>query len=714
MWPRAVRDHVRACIFLCREVGIGSSRDLLRRHREDNVGTVRPTALKKSMTKDAFIALLAELEAASSAYYDGDGAQLMDDATFDEGLRRLESAARENDWHEADTFLSSVHGRTGDVTHLRPMLSLDKALDDEDMLAFFARVAREVGAAEESVAWSVQPKLDGAAISVQYVDGVLKQISTRGDGVTGEDITKVARHSAGIPSRLAEPCTITVNGECVMTHTDFTEANKEREEHGDRPFANPRNAVSGALRSVHRTYHLPTTFVAYLLAGADGLSDTEQMERLCHLGFTTASQYGPGVVQGSVEALAAISEIEQMRTTLPMDTDGAVIKANDPAIRRKMGEGSRAPRWAIARKFAPDTRETNLLDIVVEVGRTGNLSFTAVLEPVFVGGVTISTTTLHNVSEIERKGLRLPSANGKPQRVVVRRAGEVIPEVVGRANDETDGSEPFVPPTLCPNGHEIDRNSVIWRCVMGRACVIDAGIRYAVSRDCLDIDGMGEKIVAALVRDGVIRDVADIFELTMADLLNVDRLGEANAVKILAGVERAKTLPLGRIIAALGIKGTGRSMSRRIASHFGSMAAFQTATVDELAQVEGIGTVKAPSIAEELKALAPIIARLEASGVALGPTEVSEQAVPQGERKLLKGLTVCVTGAMTGPLSSLSRNEVNELIESLGGKASSSVSARTSFLLTADADSGTGKAKRAAELGIEIVSPEEFAARYLA
>jgi DNA ligase (NAD+) len=642
----------------------------------------------------------------------------MDDATFDDGLRRLESAARAGGWHGADAFLGSVHGGTGDVAHLRPMLSLDKALDDEDMLAFFARVARGVGVGEESIAWSVQPKLDGAAISVRYVDGQLDRVVTRGDGQKGEDITRLAQHSAGIPAVLPEPLTIAVNGECVMTHADFAEANALREAHGERPFANPRNAVAGSLRSLHRSYILPTTFVAYLLVdpGAGDLSDAKQMARLRALGFTTAAEYGPGVVWGTRAALAAVATIEKARTDLPMDTDGAVVKADDPAVRGVLGEGSRAPRWAVARKFAPDTRETDLVDIVVDVGRTGNLSFTAVLAPVAVGGVTVTSTTLHNPSEIERKGLRLPTPGGRPQRVVVRRAGEVIPELVGRANDETGGSVAYVPPERCPRGHEIDRSNLVWRCVTGRACATAAGITYAVSRDCLDIDGMGEVIVDALVQAGSVADVADLFELTMDDLVAVERLGESNATKILEGIERAKSLPLGRIIAALGIKGTGRATSRRLASHFSSMAALQAASIDELARVEGIGPVKAPAIAAELVELAPVIARLEALGVQLGAEPESNDAGDgsgASTSRPLAGMTVCATGAMTGPLASLTRNEVNELIERLGGKASSGVSAKTSLLLTADAGSGSTKARKAAELGVEVVSPEAFAERYL-
>jgi DNA ligase (NAD+) len=307
------------------------------------------------------------------------------------------------------------------------------------------------------------------------------------------------------------------------------------------------------------------------------------------------------------------------------------------------------------------------------------------------------------------------------QRVVVRRAGEVIPEIVGVADTGPgeDETRPFVPPATCPNGHQLDKSSIIWSCVLGRDCGIAAGIRYAVSRDCLDIEGMGAQIVDALVAAGKVTTVADLFGLDLDGLLGVPRLGQANANKIMDQIETAKSLPLARILAALGIRGTGRAMSRRIASHFGTMGAVRSATVGQMAEVEGIGPVKAPSIVAELDELAPAIDRMAELGVVaarndsarnsavIPPSSVEEVPAP------LAGMSVCVTGAMTGALTGMTRNEVHELIESLGGRAASSVSAKTSLLLTDDPESGSGKAKKARELGIEIITPDEFAGRYL-
>ncbi|MCL4414696.1 MAG: helix-hairpin-helix domain-containing protein, partial [Actinobacteria bacterium] len=275
----------------------------------------------------------------------------------------------------------------------------------------------------------------------------------------------------------------------------------------------------------------------------------------------------------------------------------------------------------------------------------------------------------------------------------------------------------FEPPTQCPNGHALDTSGIIWSCVLGRKCATEAGIRYAVSRDCLDIEGMGTQIVESLVWGGVVYDVADLFELDMTNLLTVPRLGQSNAAKIMAQIDKARSLPLARIVTALGIRGTGRAMSRRIASHFATMTAIRAASGEQMAEVEGIGPVRAPSIVAELAELAPVLDRMARLGVVSAqnadPTPDSSVESEGAQPLPLVGKSVCVTGAMTGELAGMTRNEVNELIDSLGGRASSSVSAKTSFLLTDDPESGTGKAKKARELGVEIVSPDEFARRYL-
>jgi len=691
------------------------------------------------MEHDEFLALAERLRAAADAYYFGVGTQLMDDAAYDAGVRELRDAAAAHGWSEADDLLEQVAGGQagGDVPHEVPMLSLDNAMDDDELLAFFDRVANKAGMLPDRIGWVVEPKFDGMALSVRYRNGLVADIVTRGNGLVGESVSHVARYVAGIPAELPGGACVTVVGECVMTHDDFAEANRIRIEHGDRPFANPRNAVAGSLRAKHRDYRVPMTFIAY---GAHSPDTTEPerysqtIGRLHNLSFTTAFdviEHQP-IAYGPVWAMSQIALIEQRRGTFAMDTDGAVVKADQPVVREAMGEGSRSPRWAIAVKFAPDTRETELLDIEVAVGRTGNLSFTAKVAPVAVVGVTVESATVHNVSEIARKGFRLPGPDGTAQRVVVRRAGEVIPEIVGVADASPgeDQTQPFVPPTQCPNGHELDTTGIIWKCVQGRACGAAAGIRYAVSRDCLDIEGMGDQIVDALVASGAVSTVADLFELDMAQLLAVPRLGESNVTKILAQVDAARHLPLARIVTALGIRGTGRAMSRRIAARFGTMRALRAATVEQMAEVEGLGTIKAPNIVAELAELAPVLDRLAELGVeaaanssarngaVIPPSSVEGEvlASPVGTAPStypLAGMSVCVTGAMTGALAGMSRNGVNELIESLGGRAASSVSAKTDLLLTDDPESGTGKAKKARELGVEIISPDEFAWRYM-
>jgi DNA ligase (NAD+) len=710
-------------------------------------GEIPSADIIAGMEHDEFDELAKRLRSAAAAYYAGDGSQLMDDATYDAGIRALRGAAAEHGWSDADDLLEQVAGGQagGDVPHEVPMLSLDNAMNDDELKAFFDRVANKTGMLPDRIGWVVEPKFDGMALSVRYHDGLVANIVTRGNGLVGESVGHVARYVAGIPAELPGSACVTVVGECVMTHDDFAEANRIRIEHGDRPFANPRNAVAGSLRAKNHGYRVPMTFIAYgahaptqdpTAYTTDPMPErySQTIGRLHNLGFTTAFDvigHQP-IAYGPVWAMSQIALIEQRRGTFAMDTDGAVVKADRPTVREVMGEGSRSPRWAIAVKFAPDTRETDLLDIEVAVGRTGNLSFTAKVAPVAVGGVTIESGSVHNVSEIARKGLRLPGPDGTAQRVVVRRAGEVIPEIVGVADTSPgdDQTQPFVPPTQCPNGHELDTTGIIWKCVQGRACGAAAGIRYAVSRDCLDIEGMGGQIVDALVASGAVSTVADLFELDMAKLLAVPRLGESNATKILAQVDIARHLPLARILTALGIRGTGRAMSRRIAAHFGTMAAIRAAAAEQMAEVEGLGPIKAPSIVAELAELAPVLDRLAELGVeaatdssarngaVIPPSSVEGEvlASPVGTAPSalpLAGMSVCVTGAMTGALAGMSRNDINELIESLGGRAASSVSTKTDLLLTDDPESGTGKAKKARELGVEIISPDEFAGKYI-
>lgn len=652
-------------------------------------------------SKNEFDGFAVRLQDAARAYYSGDGSQLMDDATYDAGIRALRLAQAANpEWGTA--VLTEVAGGegTGDVAHSAPMLSLDNAMDDDEVRAFISRFARLTSMAPEAIEWSVEPKLDGMALSAHYKDGNLVRVLTRGTGLMGEDVTEVARDAQGLPSHIRSKATLEVRGECVMTDTDFAVTNTARMAAGKTAFANARNGVAGILHTKRRGYAALISFLAYgaIYANSENATHSRAMDYVLTLGFTPARALmnGHDVVTGTDSLLAALAQVEGMRASLGVDIDGAVIKANDPALRAKAGEGSRAPRWAIARKFPPSVRATDLLDINVDVGRTGNLSFTAKVAPVFVGGATITSVTVHNPSQIATKGLRLP-VDGQAQQVYVRRAGDVIPEIVGPVEGDTNGAT-FVPPVVCPRcGNALDKTNLVWRCSMGVACAVEAGIQYAVSRDNLDIDGMGERIVHSLVASGHVSDVADLFSLDLAALLTVDRLGASNARKILQGIERARALPMHRVLSALGIPMTGRSMSRRLARHFGSMPALCAASIDALREVESVETDRARSIREGLDRLGSVLDRLAALGIG----QVENTQVASSE---LTGLTVVVSGSVPG----MTRTQAQELVERLGGRASSSISANTSLLV---AGPGAGsKVAKAQSLGVRVMSAEDFAA----
>jgi DNA ligase (NAD+) len=670
-----------------------------------------PTTTKSAPaieSHEEFVELGATLREAASAYYSGAGS-LMDDAAYDKGIRALQKAAHANpSWYEATDLLSEVAAGTasGTVGHRAPMLSLDNAMDKEELGDFLRRLAKAANRPIDDIGFSVSVKLDGLALALTYEDGKLVRVVTRGNGFEGEDVTEIARHATGIPAEIDfKTVSLEVRGECVMTHLDFAMANEMRTAAGGTPFANPRNAVAGSIRAKNRAYKVPFTFYAYGLVGAESedLPNSAVMDMLEKVGFAAARSLVPGdtLAHGADEMDTVVDGIEAARAGLGVDIDGVVIRADDPLVCRSLGESTRAPRFAIAYKFAPDTRQTKLLNIVVDVGRTGNLSFTAELEPVFVGGVTISSATVHNPSMIAAKGLRLPSGSAPlPQEVWVRRAGEVIPEIVGPVDATVvEGSSPFAPPGACPRcGGGLDRSGLIWRCLKGRACALETGILYAVGRDQLDIEGLADKTVRSLVESGAVGDVADLFDLDLPTLLGVERLGEANAKKIFASIETARTLPLNRVFCALGVALTGRTMSRRLAKHFGTLETLRTASVEELCEVEGVGAERAASIRAELEALAPVIERLVAAGI--GVFEPDEK-VPDAP---FVGMTVVVSGAVPG----LSRNEANEWVEKLGGKSSGSVSAKTSLLVAGD---GAGsKMAKAESLGVAVMAAEEFAA----
>lgn len=664
---------------------------------------------------------------ASAAYYTG-GTSALDDDAYDRLVRGIAAwEAGHPDQVLPDSPTGKVAGGAveGDVPHTVAMLSLDNVFSPEEFTAWTASLARRIG--HEVGRFSVEPKLDGLAIAARYSVGRLTRLITRGDGTAGEDVSHAIGTIEGLPTVLAEPVTVEVRGEILMTTAQFEHANEVRTAHGGQPFANPRGASAGSLRAKERAYTVPMTFFGYgllplpeteeaLVTRLGELAHSELMAQAAEFGVnTTATTAVPGTTTDSVEqVLARVQEIAALRAELPFGIDGIVIKADLAADQQAAGSGSRAPRWAIAYKLPAVEKITRLLAVEWNVGRTGIIAPRGVLEPVEIDGATITYATLHNPADITRRDLRLGD------HVMVHRAGDVIPRIEAPvAHLRTGEEQPIAFPEECPRcGSGIDTSEQRWRCENGRNCHLVAALSYAVGRDQLDIEGLGTTRVVQLVEAGLVADLADLFALTREQLLSLERMGETSTDNLLAAIGTAKTRPLSRVLCALGVRGTGRSMSRRIARYFATMDNLRAADAETMERVEGIGTEKAPSIVAELVELAPLIDKLAAAGVnmtepgATPPAPASDDDTAGGSAEPsggpLAGMTVVVTGAMTGPLEKLSRNQMNELIERAGGRSSSTVSKKTSMVVAGE-NAGSKRAK-AESLGIQLTAPDEFAA----
>ncbi|MFD4000037.1 NAD-dependent DNA ligase LigA [Streptomyces rubiginosohelvolus] len=682
----------------------------------------------------AYAAAVEQASVAAAAYY-AMGESALDDDAYDRLARGI--AAYEAD-HPEEVLAASPTGKVaggaavGDVPHTVPMLSLDNVFSAEQFATWTASLERRIG--RPVTAWSVEPKLDGLAVAARYRDGRFERLITRGDGTAGEDVSHAAGAVVGLPERLAEPVTIEVRGEILMTNDQFDQGNATRTEHGGAPFANPRNGAAGTLRAKDRAYRVETTFFAY---GALPLPDSGELgETLAELPHSEVLSYVAGlgvhtaagtdvapVLAATVEEVQArVDAIGSLRAALPFGIDGIVIKADLAADQREAGSGTRAPRWAIAYKLPAVEKITRLLSVEWNVGRTGIIAPRAVLEPVVIDGSTVGYATLHNPADITRRDLRLGD------QVMVYKAGDIIPRIEApvvhlRTGDET----PIGFPENCPQcGSDIDTSEQRWRCTRGRNCRLVASVSYAAGRDQLDIEGLGATRVVQLVDAGLVADFADLFTLEREQLLALDRMGETSTDNLLAAIETARTRPLSRVFCALGVRGTGRSMSRRIARYFATMDRIVAADVETLQRVDGIGKEKAAAVVAELVELAPLIDKLVAAGVSMTepgatpppePGTEEEAAAGAGAEAVgdagtgptlpLAGMTVVVTGAMSGALEKLSRNQMNELIERAGGKSSSSVSQRTSLLVAGE--KAGSKRTKAEDLGIRIAVPEEFA-----
>jgi DNA ligase (NAD+) len=592
------------------------------------------------------------------------------------------------------------------VQHRTPMLSLANAFSEDEIRQFHQRVVKglEVG----SVVYVAEPKLDGVAISLRYESGVLQQAATRGDGYTGEDVTSNVKTISAIPLKLksrgdsgAWPENLEVRGEIYMPLSGFRAYNEMARAEGIKEFVNPRNAAAGSLRQLdpRLTARRPLAFYAYGVVAADGIpqSHYETLQKLKAWGFPVNPEIRR--VEGDNGCIAYYREMAAKRDSLPYDIDGVVYKVDLREQQETLGFVSRAPRWAIAQKFPAQEQITRLLDIDVQVGRTGALTPVARLEPVFVGGVTVTNATLHNLDEVRRKDVRVGDW------VVVRRAGDVIPEVARMIPERREGDPPeFNMPERCPVcGSAVERveGEAVFRCTGGLFCPAQRkqSIMHFASRRALDIEGLGEKLVDQLVESGLVHSIADLYRLDRGSLVALERMGEKSADNLLNQIERSKTPPLGRLLFALGIREVGEVTATSLARHFGSLDAVAEASEADLVEVQDVGPVVAGHVHAFFQEPhnREILQELNKAGLRWQPEEVNAGEQP------LAGQTWVLTGTLGMP-----RARAKNLLESLGAKVSGSVSAKTSVVLAGEA--AGSKLKKAESLGVEIVDEDAFRA----
>lgn len=585
------------------------------------------------------------------------------------------------------------------ITHRQAMLSLNNAFEDSELEAFDKRICEALGMSQ--VEYAVEPKFDGLAITLTYENGLFTQGATRGDGYTGEDVTHNLRTLRAIPMRInatQPPRLLEVRGEVLMLKRDFEKLNQAQLSKGEKLFANPRNAAAGSLRQLDAkiTATRPLTFFAYGLGASDGApmfaSHGAAMDYLASLHFPLSRERA--VVQGAAGLKAYYQKIGQIRNQLPYDIDGVVYKVNQFNQQNELGFVSRAPRWAIAHKFPAQEALTVVEDITVQVGRTGAITPVARLKPVFVGGVTVTNATLHNEDEVRRKDVHIGDT------VSVRRAGDVIPEVVGVVVEKRPpDARRFEMPSVCPEcGSHILRpaDEAVARCTGGLFCPAQRkqAITHYASRRAMDIEGLGEKLVDQLVEANLVHTLADIYKLDLITLSSLERMAEKSAQNILDALEASKQTTLARFIYALGMRNVGEATAKDLAKHFGSLSALMQATTQDLLAVNDVGPVVAESIMNFFSEAhnQTVITELLAAGITWAETEGKQAAT---------GALLGKTFVLTGTLPNLSRDDAKEMIEAAGGKVSGSVSKKTDYVVVGS-DAGS-KLDKAQELGINIL-----------
>jgi DNA ligase (NAD+) len=653
--------------------------------------------------------LRAEIEKHNRQYYVLD-APGVPDAEYDRLFRELQALEAE---HPELTTADSPTQRVGaaplpeflSFAHRTPMLSLNNAFSPEEVQAFDRR-AREGLGVEADLEYSAEPKFDGLAVSLIYENGVLVRGATRGDGTTGEDVTPNLRTVANIPLGLLGtgwPALLEVRGEVVMLRSDFARLNARQRDNGEKEFVNPRNAAAGSLRQLDSrvTALRSLRFFAYSVGAFEGAdlpaSHTLLLERLADWGLPVAAERR--CVCALAGLLAFYNEIGSKRPDLPYDIDGVVYKVNALAAQERLGYVSRAPRFAIAHKFPAEEAVTELLAIDIQVGRTGALTPVARLAPVFVGGVTVTNATLHNEDEVRRKDVRIGDT------VVVRRAGDVIPEVVRVLPEKRLPLAPeFVMPGSCPVcGSHVVRaaDEAVARCTGGLVCPAQRkqALLHFSSRRALDIEGLGDKLVEQLVDAAIVRTPADLFKMGLLALSGLERMAEKSASNLLAAIEQSKQTTLARFVYALGIRNVGETTAKDLARHFGSLDRLLAADEAQLLQVKDVGPVVAQSLRQFFSEPhnLEVIAQLRLAGVVWAEGE----AAPMASSRIAGKVFV-----LTGTLSSLTRDAAQDLIEAAGGKVSGSVSKKTDFVV-AGTEAGS-KLEKAQALGLAVIDQEQL------
>lgn len=670
---------------------------------------------EKDLFADERVADLAEAEKLRREirhneylYYVLDAPEITD-AEYDRMMVRLrELEARYPDSIPADSPTQRVGGRASsqftEVRHLEPLLSLGNVFSAEELRAFDERVRSGLPAGSK-VEYVMEPKIDGLACSLIYENGKLVRAATRGDGVVGENVTANVRTIRSIPLTLkvpegeAVPELLDVRGEVYMPRQAFMRLNEQRAERGESEFANPRNAAAGSLRQLDPqvTASRSLSFFAYYLVGEGAQpKHSESLALLARYGFKVSENYK--VVENIDEAIKYIGDFNELRQGLSYDTDGAVIKVNDVYQQRILGATGKDPRWATAYKYPPEQAETTLEDIDWRVGRTGVLTPTAVLTPVKLSGSVISRATLHNEDFIRAKDIRIGD------RVIINKAGEIIPEVLRVVAEKRTGDEKEVEiPSVCPEcGWRVERQGeeAAIRCTNPHCPALGReGLIHFVSRDAMNIDGCGPSVINALLDAGLVRDAADLYSLRKEDLLKLERMGEKSADNLLTALAESKKNELDKLLFALGIRHVGAKVARILATEFGSMEKLQQAQPEELAQIRDIGDKIAESAVTWLNVPANIdlVERLAAAGLTMTFTPPASQ-----EDNPFFGKTLVFTGTMP----TLGRAEAKTMAQDVGAKVSGSVSKKTDYVI-AGAEAGS-KLEKAQQLGVTVIDEAEF------